>query len=313
MIDGPVRAAGAVVWRIHDGELHLLLIHRTRHRDVSLPKGKVDPGETLPETAVREIAEETGIAVTLGVPLGTVRYPIASGREKSVRFWAAEATDEAILASTFLPNDEVAAIEWLPADEAMSALSYQTDREILDVFLGFAERGELRTFALIALRHGKALARAASSSLSDADRPLTERGHAQARAVAPVLAAYGPRRIVSSTALRCRQTVLPLSVLLGRRIRETEAISQDAWEADESDVRAVIGKRIRSRKTAVLCSHGPVLPEIVREIALGTATISTRQLAEAADLDVGEFSVFHLSAERPSVGILAVERSADLA
>ncbi|WP_367651783.1 NUDIX hydrolase [Curtobacterium sp. MCPF17_052] len=65
---GPVIAAGAVVWREQDGEPLVLLIHREHHKDVSFPKGKVDPGESIPEAAVREIDEETGYRVHLGAP-----------------------------------------------------------------------------------------------------------------------------------------------------------------------------------------------------------------------------------------------------
>jgi 8-oxo-dGTP pyrophosphatase MutT (NUDIX family) len=68
--DDTVYAAGAVCWRTIDDVVNILLIHRTERRDISLPKGKVDPGEVLPQTAVREIHEETGLAVSLGVPLG---------------------------------------------------------------------------------------------------------------------------------------------------------------------------------------------------------------------------------------------------
>ena len=93
----PVLAAGAVCWREGaDGAVEILLVHRTQHRDTSLPKGKVDPGETLPETAVREIAEETGLRIGLGVPLGVSTYALGSGRDKIVHFWAAEVSERAI-------------------------------------------------------------------------------------------------------------------------------------------------------------------------------------------------------------------------
>ena len=69
---GPVLAAGAVCWRLVDGKPRILLVHRGDRADISLPKGKLDPGETLPQTAKREIQEETGLTVTLGAPLGTV-------------------------------------------------------------------------------------------------------------------------------------------------------------------------------------------------------------------------------------------------
>ena len=86
---GPVVAAGAVVWRERDGEPLVLLIHRDHHQDVSLPKGKVDPGESVPTTAVREINEETGYRVHLGAPLGTAEYVLPSGRDKVVHYWSA--------------------------------------------------------------------------------------------------------------------------------------------------------------------------------------------------------------------------------
>ncbi len=70
MTETAIYAAGGVVWRIVDDKLMVLLIHRTRYRDITLPKGKVDPGEMLAETAVREIFEETGIRVVLGVTVG---------------------------------------------------------------------------------------------------------------------------------------------------------------------------------------------------------------------------------------------------
>ena len=75
-----IYAAGALCWRVVDDKIVMLVVHRTKYGDVTIPKGKVDPGETLPQTAVREILEETGLAVTLGVPLGISAYPLSSGR-----------------------------------------------------------------------------------------------------------------------------------------------------------------------------------------------------------------------------------------
>ena len=84
-------------------------------------------------------------------------------------------------------------------------------------------------------------------------------------------------------------------------------ISQDAYEAGAGDVRGIVGKRVRSRKTAVLCSHGPVLPEILREIALATGTMPGGYLNDAASLETGGFSVVHLSATNPASGIVSIE------
>lgn len=304
--DKAVYAAGAVVWRVVDGKLRILLIHRTKYRDITLPKGKVDPGEMLAETAVREVHEETGIRVSLGVPVGVSRYHLPSGKQKVVHYWAAEATDAAIRSSTFVPNREIAAIEWVSLKRARARLSYPVDLEILDFFTKLVDDEALRTFPVIALRHGKALARSDWDG-ADAARPLTDRGRAQARSIVGPLQAFGVRRIVSSDAVRCVETVTPLAKKLGRKIVRTEKISQDAWEDGHADLRSVIGRRVRSGKAAVVCSHGPVLPGILSEIALATGTIHGSYVGSAADLEPAAFSVVHLSAEHPGSGIIAIE------
>lgn len=306
MTDTAVYAAGGVVWRQVEGKLLVLVIHRTRYRDVTLPKGKVDPGEALVETAVREIFEETGIRVALGLPVGVSRYRMPSRRQKIVHYWSAKATDAAIRASAFVPNKEIAAIEWVTPKKALGYLSYPVDVEILENFLRFVDDGVLETFPIIALRHAKAVSRDDWDG-EDAARPLSGRGHRQADAIVGTLRAFGVRRIVSSDATRCLQTVAPLATALDRRVRSTELISQDAWESGTSDVRTVIGKRVRSRKSAVVCSHGPVLPDVLRELALATGTLRGSYLGSASALDVGGFSVVHLSRTNPGSGIAAIE------
>jgi 8-oxo-dGTP diphosphatase len=306
MTDTAVYAAGAVIWRLVEGKLHILVIHRTAYADVTLPKGKVDPGEMLAETAVREVFEETGIRVALGIPVGVSRYRMPNKRQKIVHYWSAEATDEAIRTSGFVPNKEVAAIEWVTPKRARTYLSYPVDLEILDAFMKFVDDGVLRTFPLIVLRHGKAVGRDSWNG-PDALRPLTARGTRQAHAIVGPLRAFGARRVISSDAVRCVTTVTPLAAAIGKPIRRTELISQDAWEEGRADVRGVVGKRVRSGKAAVLCSHGPVLPEIMSEIALATGTLRGSYLGSASTLDVAAFSVVHLSATNPGSGIVAIE------
>tara|TARA_R110002020_G_scaffold82795_9_gene205284 strand:+ start:1510 stop:2448 length:939 start_codon:yes stop_codon:yes gene_type:complete len=306
MTDTAVYAAGAVIWRLVEGKLHILVIHRTAYADVTLPKGKVDPGEMLAETAVREVFEETGIRVALGIPVGVSRYRLPNKRQKIVHYWSAEATDDAIRASRFVPNKEVAALEWVTPKRARTYLSYPVDLEILDAFLKFVDDGVLRTFPLIVLRHGKAVSRDSWSG-PDALRPLTARGTRQAHAIVGPLLAFGARRVISSDAVRCVTTVTSLAAALGKPVRRTELISQDAWEQGRADIRAVVGKRVRSGKPAVLCSHGPVLPEIMSEIALATGTLRGSYLGSASTLDFAAFSVVHLSATNPGSGIVAIE------
>jgi 8-oxo-dGTP pyrophosphatase MutT (NUDIX family)/phosphohistidine phosphatase SixA len=308
----PVYAAGAVCWRLIDGKMHVLLIHRTVYGDVTIPKGKVDPGETLPRTAVREIEEETGLAVALGVPLGISNYAMDNGREKIVHYWAAEVIPEAIQQSTFVPNGEVAAIEWVTIKKARTYLSYTPDVDIIDAFAKLVDAGVTRTFALITLRHGKAI-QPSNWDGPDSTRPLTERGVRQAAGLVPTITAWQPRRIISSTATRCVTTVAPLAAATGIQIKRTDLFSQDAFEQGIANVRQGIGKRVRSRKTAVICSHGPVLPEILHEIALATGTTHGSYISDAAALDTGSFSVVHLSSDNPSAGIVAIETHASAA
>jgi 8-oxo-dGTP diphosphatase len=306
MTSSTVYAAGGVVWRMVDEKPRVLLVHRTRYRDLTLPKGKVDPGESLPETAVREIREETGIQVQLGFPVGVSTYHLPNGREKIVHYWAAEATDAAVRTSAFVPNKEIAALEWLTVKKARARLSYPVDIEILDAFSARLDEGVLRTFPVIALRHAKAKPRHEWDG-EDAARPLSPRGKRQTNAIVGTLLAFGPRRIVSSPAERCVRTVAPLAATLARRIDKTPLLSQDAWEEGTSDVRRVIGERVRARKPVVLCSHGPVLPDILSELALATGTLPGAYLGSSSTLDPAAFSVAHLSVEHPGAGIVAIE------
>lgn len=301
-----VVAAGAVCWRVDGGKVKVLLVHREAQADVSLPKGKVDPGELLPQTAVREIAEETGLTVTLGAPLGVVEYSLNGGRGKVVHYWAAEVTADAHASSSFSPNQEIADVEWLTLGKARKALSYERDRDILDRFANLAEAGNLRTFAIIAVRHGKAVP-PGSWDGPDSTRPLLQKGLDQAATIAPSIAAYGPSKLTSSSAARCAATLEPLASLTGLAVSATEAISQDAYGSGTAQVGKVVRKRLRKKATAVLCSHGPVLPEIVDAIARETGTPANGTLRSAAMLSTGDFSVLHVSAEHPQTGIVAVE------
>lgn len=309
MSEKAVYAAGGVVWRLVGDKLKVLLIHRTKYRDITLPKGKVDPGEMLAETAAREIHEETGIRVSLGTPVGVSRYELPSGRTKIVHYWAAEATDAAIRASQFVPNGEIAALEWVGLKKARAQLSYPVDVEILDAFTALVDEGVLHTFPLVVLRHAKAVARQDWDG-PDAARPLTSRGRRQAKGIVRALRAFGVRKIVTSPAERCVATVAPLAKATGRVVTRTPLIGQDEWEQGTADVRTVIGKRVRAGKPALVCSHRPVLPSILNELALATGTLRGSYLSSASALEPGAFSVVHLSAPSPGSGIVAIETHA---
>lgn len=306
-----VVAAGAVCWRVVNGKLKVLLVHREAQADVSLPKGKVDPGELLPQTAVREIEEETGVRVALGAPLGSIEYVINGSRDKVVHYWAAEVSDDAHARARFTPNQEIAAVEWLSVEKARKALSYERDREVLDRFAALADSGRLRTFAIIVVRHCKAVPPGVWDG-PDATRPLLHRGLDQSSNIAPSIAAFQPAKLISSSAARCQSTLAPLSKLTGIPINTTDDISQDAYERNDARVDKVVSKRLDKQTSVVLCSHGPVIPVIIENIANTTGTPIDSALRRAASPSTGQFSVLHLSLEHPESGIVAVETHSPL-
>ncbi|MEZ5145135.1 MAG: NUDIX hydrolase [Acidimicrobiales bacterium] len=131
--DGVVQAAGGVVWRhAPDGHgVEVLVVHRPRYDDWSLPKGKLDPGEGHAEAALREVEEETGYRCELGRELRSVRYRDNKGRPKVVRYWAMTVVDGD---GAFRPDDEVDEIRWVPMARASTAISYQRDVDVVDDF-----------------------------------------------------------------------------------------------------------------------------------------------------------------------------------
>ena len=123
-----VQAAGGVVWRRNaGGELEILLVHRPRYDDWTVPKGKLDAGETHAAAAVREVEEETGLRGELGAELGSTSYTDRKGRPKEVRYWAMTPAGGA-----FTPTEEVDEIRWLTVDAAARLLTYPRDRQVLD-------------------------------------------------------------------------------------------------------------------------------------------------------------------------------------
>ena len=123
-----VRAAGGAVWRrAADGDLEVLLVHRPRYDDWSLPKGKCEEGEADEACAVREVAEETGLVGQLGPELPSQRYQDQKGRDKVVRYWAME-----VAAGDGRLEHEVDEVAWLPLEAARRRLSYARDAEVLD-------------------------------------------------------------------------------------------------------------------------------------------------------------------------------------
>jgi 8-oxo-dGTP diphosphatase len=122
-----VRAAGGAVWRRSaGGDLEILLVHRPRYDDWTLPKGKLEGSETHEQAAVREVEEETGLRCALGVELHTTSYRDRRDRPKRVRYWAMT-----VLGGDFHPTDEVDEIRWAPVADAPALLTYDRDVDVV--------------------------------------------------------------------------------------------------------------------------------------------------------------------------------------
>ena len=124
-----VRAAGGIVTRTGAGGLReILLVHRPKYDDWTIPKGKAEPGESDEDCALREVEEETGLACELGDAVAAVEYEDAAGRPKRVRYFAMTAPD-GVEAE---PRNEVDAVGWFTREGAVEALSYTRDVRVVE-------------------------------------------------------------------------------------------------------------------------------------------------------------------------------------
>jgi len=307
MPDEVIRAAGAVVWRGDIASPEVLVVHRPKYDDWTLPKGKALPAEPSPQTAVREVHEETGVWIALGRPLPPQGY-LRGMRPKRVDYWAATmseppgdggptgpvhdrggsshppalpppgsgagrdgATDE-----RFVPNHEVDAIEWLPLDRAQDRLTYPRDAEMLAALLEVP----IATAPYIFLRHAYAGSPEAWLG-DDSQRPLDEAGYEQAATLAKVLACYGSAQVLSSPAVRCTQTVAPYAALMRRPLETTPALAVDVPYQDAVEE---LGELLSAESPVILCGHGEVLPALVTWAcaALGAAPPIDASLGKGA-------------------------------
>jgi 8-oxo-dGTP diphosphatase len=308
-----IYAAGAILWREEKGKLLVALIHRNRHNDWSWPKGKVDPGELLPVTAVREIAEETGLKIKLGPRLKIVNYKIPSGTPKEVHYWAARVTPAALAKSKFKPSEEVESVEWRTPEEAKKLLTYEFDSDVLDELLAIYKRGQLRTKPLIVLRHAKATPRTDwmnGEAIDDGKRPLLPEGYAQAKQLVKLLGAFAPKRVITSPWSRCLNTVLPYAKKRKLKIIERSQLSELGNKKGPKRTKNVINDIIEDGRASVICSHRPALPTIFETLAKHASAAHRDQLQEGTTLKPAEMIVIHLTTKDDGKNrkIVSVER-----
>lgn len=231
----PVLAAGALVWRLKNDKLQVLVVHRPRYDDWSFPKGKAEPGESMVLTAIREVAEETGRQIVLGRYLGKARRRLVSGRKKRTLYWAAQVLPEAGpgegLRAAVKPASkrEIDKVRWWKVEKAARKLTHADDKRLLARLVDWYESGQLQVRSLVLVRHAKAVSRATwgYGINSELTRPLVMgRGQAQARDVAALLSAYGVGELVSSPWRRCVDTLAPYAHGCGLDLRSDEAFTE---------------------------------------------------------------------------------------
>ncbi len=297
-----VLAAGAVLWRPAGAGGQIALVHRPKYDDWSFPKGKLDPGEHVLLAAVREVAEETGLRVTLGRRLPPVRYA-ACGVRKRVDYWAATVTDVAAQSVPFAASREIDAMAWLAASRAAARLSYERDAQLLAAF----RAGPARTVPLILLRHASA-GRKAEWGKDDRSRPLDVRGRKDAATLAELLSCFGGKaaKVVSSPAERCLATVRPYAARAGAEIATEPALevrkgsAADAAEAGDREAAKTVAELTAANRPVVICAHRENLPLLLEAACaeLGAEHKPVKPLRK------GEFLVLH----RANGKLAALER-----
>jgi len=291
-----IRAAGAVLWRPAGRGTQVALVHRPKYDDWSLPKGKLEAGEHRLLAAVREVAEETGIQVTLGRHLSPVRYPV-DGQPKVVDYWAARVPARA---SHFIPNHEVDRLDWVALTQAAGRLSYDHDVDLLADF-GAAPRP---TTPLILVRHASAGSKSAWRK-DDVLRPLDSHGKQQAKILAALLRCFGPGRVLSSPADRCVATVRPFAASIGATVEtvpefglppdrpkkaDRAAVTEELTEAAGVTARALAA----SGQPVIVCAHRENIPALLEA---SCAQLGARP-PDGEALRKGGFWVLHRAAGR---------------
>lgn len=261
-----VAAAGGVVWRGRPDDLEVALVHRPRYDDWSLPKGKLENGESELGAAVREVGEELGASVAVSRRIARIRYHHDSAN-KTVAYWAMRCLD-----GEFVPSEEVDAVEWLSTDTARKRLTYSVDRPVLADFAALPVPDSM----ILLVRHAKAGKRSAWRG-DDRVRPLDAAGERQARKLTGLLRCFAPQRVISADLTRCVQTVEPLARSLGVEVDLDRAFADDAYLDTPTATQTALLSLAKPGTVTVVCSQGTTIPALIDELGPGTNASDTRK------------------------------------
>ena len=307
-------AAGAVVWRVREGELQVLAVHRPSYNDWSWPKGKIRRGETLPECAMREVFEETGKQVELGQALPTLAYTIQNGREKVVKYWSAatmNTTHPALLARPryrLASRREIDNTGWFTVEEAREILTMPADLKPLDALVSAYEAGHLDTRAFIIARHARAKKRT-SWKHDDLARPVTAGGTRRAHRLVRLFSAFGIRYIESSPAARCMATVQPYAGAIGKKIKTHDALTEEAHASHPRDAADILTAILAKEGNRLVCVHRPTMPTLLTMLDAATRKWTRGKVPHKNPyLPAGGVLVAHVVDTESGPRIAAIER-----
>jgi 8-oxo-dGTP diphosphatase len=240
---------------------HVLLVHRPRFDDWSLPKGKLKRGEHPLAAAVREVHEETRVWGVPGIRLPTATYQVWSGQslvDKQVDWWAMTvAEDDQAAPDPFTASDEVDGLAWLPVAQALETLTYARDRQVVSAY---ADLPALSRPVLL-LRHASVVDERQWPG-PDADRPLDPAGEEQAATLARLLPLIGPTRLVCAPPVRCRQTLAGLAQELAIEVE----IEQRLDDSGDPATAAAALQSLAGDTATVVCSQGWIIAAAVARL-----------------------------------------------
>lgn len=260
--DFDIVAAGAIPWRIVDGKVQVLLIHRPKYDDWSWPKGKLDPGESIAECAVREVREEIGLRITLGLPLSATAYTVKQ-KSKVVYYWAAKTDPQTSIDPDGAECDDT---RWVSAKKAAQLLTNPTDAQPLVDLVKAHKDGTLDALPVLIVRHAKAKPRG-NWTRAEGERPLAATGRRQAQAVSRMLEAWQPANIASSPWLRCVQTFAPYATLHAMKMKNLRSLTEHAATRHPERARRAVQKLFDKYRSQAICTHRPVLPFVLEVLA----------------------------------------------
>jgi 8-oxo-dGTP diphosphatase len=222
-----------------------------------LPKGKLDPNETMIGCAYREVMEETGYTPVFGPEIGDVTYEV-DGVKKIVKYWSAQAIG-APTGTTDL--QEVDQLLWLSPADAKKKLTLEDDKSLVDFFLEFNSG----TTPLVLLRHAKAVKREDWDG-DDGDRPLAQLGQLQAKRMLSLYLPYNISEIHSSDAQRCIETIDPMARSLEMNPIYSADLSEYSFAKDKEAPLDYAQDLMDKGKSAIVCSHNPILPKLLKKL-----------------------------------------------